>query len=374
MRLKAKNIRYFSFVVAVILALPLPLGIFTGFYIWLSPYVFLNSFLAKTGFTLFNLLGIIFLFLAVYRHRWICRYACPMGVICDTSSKFSKKKKGKFPSLNKSILILALLISLFGLPILSVLDPFYIFNNFFEVLSPEIALLVFLKISGLIVVILLNVIFPHSWCTKICPLGGLQEIVTDIKKSVIHPKKTDQKGMILSRRFLISGLAGLGLGLAFRKLISVPKIKKFRPPGALAEEDFTTTCIRCGNCIKACPTKIIQLSVETSNPFLFLAPEIGFDKSYCLPECTLCGDVCPSNAISKFNFEKKKELFIGTAKINLKNCLLTQNKECDQCKFYCAYNAVQINSKNIKSFPEIDAEKCVGCGACKIVCPEQVIE
>jgi Pyruvate/2-oxoacid:ferredoxin oxidoreductase delta subunit len=87
----------------------------------------------------------------------------------------------------------------------------------------------------------------------------------------------------------------------------------------------------------------------------------------------LCGTVCPSGAIKQFARDEKKNLVIGIAHVNLENCLLTTFKECDLCKKYCEYNAVEIQSNRFPAFPIIVEDRCVGCGACVVVCPERVI-
>ena len=371
---KSRHIRYISLGAAILFALPLPLGAFTGLYLWASPFLFVNSLLATGSVAILNLLGFFALALTVFRKRGICRYVCPAGILCDAVSKIPERRKKNFPDLGKHLIIISFFFALFGIPVFSIFDPFYIFNNFFEILSPEATVIAILKASGLVIIVLLNLIVPNVWCTKLCPLGAFQDLISETKKIFVKKKSNEKSGIRLSRRFFISGLLGIGTAILTYKILPFAKKKKLRPPGALPEKDFTSTCIRCGNCIKACPVGIIRPVSGTGGPVAFLSPEIDFTISYCLPECTLCGDVCPSGAITKFTTQKKKTLRIGIAKIELKNCLLTKNKECDRCIFYCDYDAVNIVSQGLKSHPEIIADKCVGCGACKIVCPAQVIE
>jgi Fe-S-cluster-containing hydrogenase component 2 len=106
-----------------------------------------------------------------------------------------------------------------------------------------------------------------------------------------------------------------------------------------------------------------------------LTPEIDFSESYCLPECTLCGDVCPSGAITKFSKESKKDLFMASVQIELDRCWLQDQRDCDLCRFHCAYHAIEIKrtEESIIALPVLDDSKCVGCAACKIVCPPQAI-
>ncbi|MGB8052179.1 MAG: 4Fe-4S dicluster domain-containing protein, partial [Azonexus sp.] len=54
---------------------------------------------------------------------------------------------------------------------------------------------------------------------------------------------------------------------------------KIRPPWALPETDFVDRCTRCGNCLSACPQKIL---VAGDGGF----PTIDFSQH----ECTFCGD------------------------------------------------------------------------------------
>jgi Pyruvate/2-oxoacid:ferredoxin oxidoreductase delta subunit len=108
----------------------------------------------------------------------------------------------------------------------------------------------------------------------------------------------------------------------------------------------------------------------------FLTPGIDFSESYCLPDCKLCGAVCPSGAIQHFSLENKKDYIMATAVIHIDDCLLQQRKECDLCKFHCKYDAVEISRNGAAQLklPRILKEKCTGCAACKIICPVKVIE
>ncbi|MBZ0255987.1 4Fe-4S dicluster domain-containing protein, partial [bacterium] len=89
-----------------------------------------------------------------------------------------------------------------------------------------------------------------------------------------------------------------------------------------------------------------------------------------------CGAVCPSGAIENFSVKDKTHLVIGLAVIDQANCLLAQNKECDLCKTYCPYAAIAIKESefDFSSYPDVNLDLCVGCGACEIICPVHVIE
>jgi len=378
MKLKPRHIRHVSFWAALLTALPISLGAFTGFYLWLSPFVFLNSVLALKTLALFNILGIAVLIAAFLKDRWFCRYLCPTGFLCDLTSKWAGKKPGGYtlPLVNRSLAVVSLALSLFGIPLLAFLDPINAFYNFFSFLKLELSILILFNISGLIIILLLNIWLPSSWCRRICPLGGLQLLLTDAR-SLLKRKEKTSIDFVPARRHLLTGLLGGGMGLTFTRYARQIKASPlFRPPGSLPEEKLKTVCIRCGNCIKACPTDIIKSSFDPGDFTGIMTPELDFSLSYCLPECTSCGDVCPSGAITTFNEDQKKHLTIGTVKINLDKCLLTNNKECNQCKLACAYDAIVIkhSDKNFTAIPEVITNLCVGCAACKIICPPGAID
>ena len=374
MRFKPADIRYFFFLIAIFLALPIPMHSFSGGLLWTSPYILLNSVLAVKGLAILNLLGIISLVIIFFRNRWICRYMCPLGVVCDWVSKAGRDKKTIRLNLNKYLVIFSVVVAIFGTPVLMFLDPFNIFHMSLEVSRTGNLLAGFLKASLLFGIILLNLIFPNIWCRSICPLGGLQLLMYDLKKWFWKPA-IDKKPKAIERRLLIAGISGIVAGIALSRIPYLSNIKNYRPPGALQEPDLNLICIRCGNCSSACPTNIIRQSEDTRKIISLLTPVVDFSESYCLPECTFCGEVCPSGAITKFTREEKKRLFMASVLIDVDHCWLQQQKDCDLCRFHCAYNAIEIriSDGNPVALPVLDKAKCVGCAACKIVCPAEVI-
>jgi ferredoxin len=374
MSLKAKYLRYLFFVLAILFALPLPLSKFTGLSLWISPYMFLISLFTLKSLVLFNLLGFLAMVFMFFKKRWICRYVCPLGVVCDWASKFQKNKDVMKLKLNKYLAIISIVLAIFMAPVLVVLDPFNIFHMAFEGTRTGFQFLAYLKMIPLGLIIVLNILLPNSWCRSLCPLGGMQLLAFDLGK-VFRMSRAIKKPIIGNRRAFIAGITGILAGVSLPGLSIFSPGKRIRPPGALQDPDMNLVCARCGNCSGACPTRIIRPSGDTLEIGSLLTPVIDFSESYCLPECTLCGDVCPSGAIATFSKTAKKDLYMASVHIDLDRCWLQDQRDCDLCKFHCAYHAIEIRrtEESIIALPVLDDSKCVGCAACKIVCPPQAI-
>jgi ferredoxin len=377
---RISKLRTISFLVAVILAVPLSLKGLTGLFVWFSPFIMLNSVFSLKSFVLLNGLGILILVLILFRKRWFCNHLCPVGWSCDKVSGFSNKTfvYRRIPDIGKWLAIISIVASLIGIPLFIIFDPLAIFHGFFSIFSGGFDPVEILFCSFFPLLLLIHLFLPGIWCKKICPLGGLQ-VVADEAKNILkrYFNKTDPDNLVLNhgrRYFLISGI-GLATGLVVPRFLKPSEEIIIRPPAAVKPGLFNLLCCRCGNCSRSCPTSIIKPVTDSAYPLSWMTPGLKFINGYCLETCNLCSRVCPTGAITLFNVEAKSELFIGTAEIELKNCLLVNNKECVKCKESCKYESIEfsVSGNILNSYPLISKKSCVGCGACAVVCPQQCI-
>jgi ferredoxin len=93
------------------------------------------------------------------------------------------------------------------------------------------------------------------------------------------------------------------------------------------------------------------------------------------PECNECGAVCPSRAIRRFTVGEKKNHVMGIALINIEHFHLKEGREYNQCRFCCAYDALEMKAEGPLStlLPQWKKSQSVGFGACQEVCPPRVI-
>ncbi len=216
-------------------------------------------------------------------------------------------------------------------------------------------------------------------CVDVCPTKA-------ISFKIKHPfaDRTERVKLDLSKRAFIRSAIG---GIATVPLLKLNYRKRYldetviRPPGALPEEQFLDKCIRCGKCMKVCPTNglqptFLEAGVEgIGTPIL--VPRIG----QCEYICVSCTRVCPTNAITELSEEEKKKVKIGTARIDITRCIpWSEYEDCLVCEEQCPIptKAIKFEVRDVIlfngdvrriKFPVVLKDKCIGCGICENKCP-----
>lgn len=190
------------------------------------------------------------------------------------------------------------------------------------------------------------------------------------------PASATQASTLPSRRSLCLALAAgpvlsLATGIGPLTAREVP----VRAPGSRPEEDFLARCLRCGACMRACPSLALQPVWLQSGVAGLFSPALDPRTGACLPECARCGEVCPTGAILALPLQEKKWARVGTAVLNRDLCLAwAEDKRCMVCKENCPYGAVDVvvQQGHVAPVPVVDEKRCWGCGFCEHHCPKPV--
>ncbi len=346
------------------------------------------------------------------------------------------KKNYKF--LKYYILLFLITISILGASVVYFFDPIVIMGRIFTtVFMPAVSFLGgrpifqngFLFLLILVVILGLSLVQKRFWCGNLCPLGGLLALLSQgslLKYSIredckecnlcaqlcptraidIESKTVSQyecvrcmnclgdcpkrkivlefslpffktKPIDISRRGFITSV---GLGIITAPLFKTEvfaklnQAKVIRPPGAIPEKNFVDTCIRCGECIKLCPTRGLQPIIFQKGISGLFSPQLVARLGGCERHCNGCGQVCPTGAIRSLPLEEKDYVKVGTAVIHKEMCLAwEQDKVCLICDEACPYNAIDSKLVDILGVklvrPFINEELCTGCGICESRCP-----
>ena len=254
-----------------------------------------------------------------------------------------------------------------------------------------------------LIAVLLNLVIPRFYCRFICPLGALFAVLSrfaiwrigknqkecsdcklceksceggcepagniritecvlcfncreDCKDQIIsYQARPSLAGEVrnpdISRRgFVLSLASGIFAVPAVRlsgALSSNWYHKLIRPPGALAEKEFLKRCIKCGQCMRVCPTNVIQPAGIEAGLEALWTPVLNnlIGSSGCQLNCTACGQICPTSAIRPITLSEKLgidefaetgPIKMGTAFVDRNRCLpWAMGKPCIVCEENC---------------------------------------
>lgn len=138
---------------------------------------------------------------------------------------------------------------------------------------------------------------------------------------------------------------------------------ELRPPWARPEAEFIDRCTRCHDCLPACPQGII---VAGDGGY----PTIDFSRGECT-FCAACVAACRPQALLRRDDDQPPWTY--RAAIN-DTCLPARGVECRVCGDFCDVRAIRFAPRlGGCSLPQIDADRCTGCGACLAPCPTGAI-
>jgi len=215
-------------------------------------------------------------------------------------------------------------------------------------------------------------------CVDLCPENALS---ASLRMGYVKRKNAPPDE---HRRQLLLGAAA---GMIALPLVKTPWRPKrispllIRPPGAHAEQEFLSRCIRCGACLRVCPTNVLQPAFLQGDLDGLWTPILKFRFGYCLYDCTLCSQACPTGAIQELALERKKKLKIGQAFVDQNRCLpYAFGVSCTVCEEHCPTAPKAIFPINLTvelrdgrrttiMAPAVEPHLCIGCGICEHVCP-----
>jgi len=181
-------------------------------------------------------------------------------------------------------------------------------------------------------------------CLHACPRELIKYGPDRSASGEFNTPKIDRRGFIIT----------LGAGV-----LSVPALRLtgltgpnwsprvIRPPGALAEAEFLKRCIKCGQCMKICPSNIIQPALLEAGVEGIWTPILNFriGTSGCQLNCVACSNVCPTGALRPLTVEEKLgrgqfasqgPVKLGTASVDHGRCLpWAKDTPCIVCQEVC---------------------------------------
>ncbi len=204
---------------------------------------------------------------------------------------------------------------------------------------------------------------PHTQLRKsecfVC-FNCIEDCPHDAISFSILPKRSHEVAWpdVPKRKAIFATVAGV-LFFPFARLAGKStkdfSTKVVRPPGSVEELEFLERCIKCDQCIRVCPTNVLQPAMLEAGLEGLWTPIMNFRMGFCQLNCTACGQVCPTGAIQRLTIEEKLGLGdfvtqgpvkLGTAHYDFGRCLpWSKNIPCVVCEEVCPTSPKAIHAE-----------------------------
>ena len=293
-------------------------------------------------------LGLLFiglLALNVFSDRFWCRYLCPLGALLGLLSKLSILRPTHGPTCNRCGQCASACR-------LEAIDP----QQGYAIIASECT-------------VCLD-------CLASCPQSGYS--------FQWHGRPAKAEPFDPSRRQVLVSAGAAAIGVLLLRTgphLKAPHPTLIRPPGVDAETDFISRCIRCSQCMKVCPTSVLQPALTQAGLEGLWTPVVAPRLGYCDYGCKACGDICPTGAIPKLTLDEKRQQVLGLARIDRNRCLpWAYDTPCIVCEEMCPTpeKAIWLEEVTVTGTdgqptalqrPHVLREPCIGCGICEFKCP-----
>lgn len=189
--------------------------------------------------------------------------------------------------------------------------------------------------------------------------------------------KTDRRGFLFGgfRGTASAAVAGSAWGAWVQSSRAAPLV--LRPPGALEDEArFAAACIKCGECVTACPYDTLSLADLASGAPVG-TPHMAPRNTPCyMCHDVPCARVCPTGALDR-DIPGIREARMGLAVVDSSTCLSMRGLRCEACHRACplidealslVYEHQTQTGKHAYFRPTVDPDICTGCGQCEHAC------
>ena len=408
-------------------------------FLRIDPLVWLVATAAAREFAMYGWFALVLVVASALFGRVFCGWVCPLGTAMDAASLVRCRRRSGPLSERLSSMRFWVLVVLIGAAIVGVnfarwLDPLVMSSGALHLACVARLDWTAAAIGWMVVGAVIGLVFlaPRFWCRTLCPLGAALSLVARlapyrrrVSGSCMHcgvcsaacpmgqsPRKHSpmecigcrrceaacpeqataftvnmrsiraarrcerkQPGVRRGRRFVL-GLGALAVGGAAGFMVRPRSGRRpLRPPGAASEQQFVARCVGCGTCVVACPTGGLLPLVSVHRLDAVFTPRLVPRIGPCSPECTACGEACPTGAIARISAADKTTMQIGSAVIDRSRCLpWSRGERCVICLDACPsnYSAIELRPTLTGPFhPHVKESLCTGCGICEYKCPLQ---